>query len=592
MKKRILYLSLSLIFSPVVYASALPDLPTFDQASIEQKEEIKKLRSQLHIISEKPRNHIGQKTPGGWVLSENPSIDIDKGGVNITVKKNGKVSSVHYPTKKVERKLITAATLNNAKSNLLSLLLTESLVYMYGEWQDFKIYGDPNPGFFTKLWYFFRIQDFDNLARFEMHFYKPTNEDAKYHWILHSDYDYVINNTVYGSLGAAGSAGCSFLAYYHEDSPYGTSYRWEKLDGSLTLHCIEPDTYIPQTGRYTYSETSFHAIRKTEQFVKLNKLANTVARSFNPKAPTPAPMSNLVGSIAVADVLFGDYDKDFERNAKKDPKPLELPPTPKVSPYKVDYPEFLPKPEPDDNPAPSAPDASPNTPKNPVNNPDVPSAPDASPGSAPTNNPGSAPIHSPSSNPSGSPSPGTNPHQQPRPGTNPNSEPAPNPRPNPETSPSPSPRPGAPNSIPSVPILPGSNPISNPIVRPIVNPSKPEVSPFELPLFCNWASAVCDFFKWYKEKPNEDKKEREGDDDNVSYKESKLDREAFDRDYVRYGGSCPNFNSFRVSFAGKSASIKIDMRPICDLAKMVRPAILALAYFIALGIVAKALRDA
>ena len=65
----------------------------------------------------------------------------------------------------------------------------------------------------------------------------------------------------------------------------------------------------------------------------------------------------------------------------------------------------------------------------------------------------------------------------------------------------------------------------------------------------------------------------------------------FDVEYINFGGQCPTLPSFDVGIGGASTNMAFDMSPLCDLAVKIRPAIIGIAYFIGLGIIASAIRE-
>jgi len=64
----------------------------------------------------------------------------------------------------------------------------------------------------------------------------------------------------------------------------------------------------------------------------------------------------------------------------------------------------------------------------------------------------------------------------------------------------------------------------------------------------------------------------------------------FDVNYVSFGGQCPILPSFTIGIGAVDAPMSFDMTPLCELAVMIKPAIVAMGYFIGLGIVASAIR--
>lgn len=65
----------------------------------------------------------------------------------------------------------------------------------------------------------------------------------------------------------------------------------------------------------------------------------------------------------------------------------------------------------------------------------------------------------------------------------------------------------------------------------------------------------------------------------------------FDANYINFGGQCPTFQPVTISVGLVSVPISFNAQPICDFAILCRPAILALAYFAAMAIVANAIRS-
>ena len=65
----------------------------------------------------------------------------------------------------------------------------------------------------------------------------------------------------------------------------------------------------------------------------------------------------------------------------------------------------------------------------------------------------------------------------------------------------------------------------------------------------------------------------------------------FDVDYIGFSSQCPTLSPFSVAIGGASSSMTFDMTPLCNLAVTIRPAIIAIAYFIGLGVIASAIRE-
>ena len=109
-----------------------------------------------------------------------------------------------------------------------------------------------------------------------------------------------------------------------------------------------------------------------------------------------------------------------------------------------------------------------------------------------------------------------------------------------------------------------------------------------MPAFCKWATKVCDFIDWFQKEP-----ELKQDDSHLDVENKQPDKSPsdFDQDYLTYGGQCPTFQSKTISVGAIAVPLSVDMTPMCDFAKSVRPAVLALAYLAAMAIVASAIRD-
>ena len=65
----------------------------------------------------------------------------------------------------------------------------------------------------------------------------------------------------------------------------------------------------------------------------------------------------------------------------------------------------------------------------------------------------------------------------------------------------------------------------------------------------------------------------------------------FDANYINFGGQCPTFQPVTISVGLVSVPISFNAQPLCDFVILCRPAILALAYFAAMAIVANAIRS-
>lgn len=98
---------------------------------------------------------------------------------------------------------------------------------------------------------------------------------------------------------------------------------------------------------------------------------------------------------------------------------------------------------------------------------------------------------------------------------------------------------------------------------------------------------VTDFIDWFKSEPDP-QSDNKPDIDTTQPTKSAND---FDTDYLRFGGECPNFSPTTISVGIVAVPISFDAQPLCDFAILCRPIILALAYFVAMAIVANAIRS-
>lgn len=102
-------------------------------------------------------------------------------------------------------------------------------------------------------------------------------------------------------------------------------------------------------------------------------------------------------------------------------------------------------------------------------------------------------------------------------------------------------------------------------------------------------SSITGFFDFFQDTPPE-KTQKETDVD-VEVPPDVKNASEFDVDYVSFGGQCPVMSPFSIDILGASSSMNFDMTPLCNLAVTIRPAIIAIAYFIGLGVIASAIRE-
>ena len=146
-----------------------------------------------------------------------------------------------------------------------------------------------------------------------------------------------------------------------------------------------------------------------------------------------------------------------------------------------------------------------------------------------------------------------------------------------------------------------------------VDPNSPSAGDtFELPAFCEWAPAVCEFFKVQKKdnteiKENQNKQLQQDksffdlvtgffdwskDDTELPTDETasitELPTPEITENYISWGASCPADVQIPISLQGASSTLTFSWSPWCQLLSIIRPAIVASAYigaaFIVLGL--------
>lgn len=184
---------------------------------------------------------------------------------------------------------------------------------------------------------------------------------------------------------------------------------------------------------------------------------------------------------------------------------------------------------------------------------------------------------------------------QPKPDEVPEPEPAPQPQPQPQPEPKPAPEPlPLPDEVPEPKPQPQPQPQPQPEPKPqpdgLPEPEpeigvEPDEWEFEFPEFCDWAEPVCDFIDWVKkEEPKPSNQDLVIDE--ISPTKSASD---FDVMYLRFGGQCPAPVTHNLGL--NNATFTIDLTPLCQFVILVRPVVLAMAYFLAIGIIANAIKD-
>lgn len=146
-----------------------------------------------------------------------------------------------------------------------------------------------------------------------------------------------------------------------------------------------------------------------------------------------------------------------------------------------------------------------------------------------------------------------------------------------------------------------------------------ETSKFELPNFCEWAPAVCDFFTvqkqdnkeikenqkeqikqdatffesvkdwfdWTKKDPEQDN----SDNDLPVTTPEPFDTSVFSKDRFQVSRQCPAPEQHTITLSGVSVSFSFDMTPLCTVLEMARPALVACSYLYAAYIVIGAARN-
>lgn len=128
---------------------------------------------------------------------------------------------------------------------------------------------------------------------------------------------------------------------------------------------------------------------------------------------------------------------------------------------------------------------------------------------------------------------------------------------------------------PDAPTKPGT------IEKPSVNPETGE-----LPEACVWFDVHCKWLEWTKEEPDQDNTETE-----VQEKERDFDFDIFKKDRFTVSRQCPAPIEHTIELSGVSASFSFDLKPLCDVLEMARPALVACSYLYAAYIVIGAARN-
>ena len=129
------------------------------------------------------------------------------------------------------------------------------------------------------------------------------------------------------------------------------------------------------------------------------------------------------------------------------------------------------------------------------------------------------------------------------------------------------------------------NPQTNPKEKTDPKPKEKDDGGFELPPFCSWASKVCEWIDWTKERP-------ELQDEDVPEKNVKVKLpQEFDKDYVKTNAQCPSDIVREINTGFAVNKLVFEMSPICDfVSTYIKPVIMFIAYLSALLTISNAFK--
>lgn len=128
---------------------------------------------------------------------------------------------------------------------------------------------------------------------------------------------------------------------------------------------------------------------------------------------------------------------------------------------------------------------------------------------------------------------------------------------------------------PNAPTKPGT------IEKPGVNPETGE-----LPEACVWFDVHCKWLEWTQEEPDQDNTDTE-----VEEKDRDFDFDIFKKDRFTVSRQCPAPVEHTIELSGISTSFSFDLKPLCDVLEMARPALVGCSYLYAAYIVIGAARN-
>lgn len=117
---------------------------------------------------------------------------------------------------------------------------------------------------------------------------------------------------------------------------------------------------------------------------------------------------------------------------------------------------------------------------------------------------------------------------------------------------------------------------------------KPKVDPEtgDLPDACVWFDVHCKWLEWTQEEPDQDNTETE-----VEEKDRDFDFDIFKKDRFTVSRQCPAPVEHTIELSGISTSFSFDLKPLCDVLEMARPALVGCSYLYAAYIVIGAARN-
>ena len=106
-----------------------------------------------------------------------------------------------------------------------------------------------------------------------------------------------------------------------------------------------------------------------------------------------------------------------------------------------------------------------------------------------------------------------------------------------------------------------------------------------MPAFCSWASKVCEWMDWTKERP-------ELQDEDVPEKNIKVKLpQEFDKDYIKTNAQCPSDIVREINTGFAVNKLVFEMSPICDfVSTYIKPVIMFIAYLSALLTISNAFK--